>query len=81
MGQVTEFSQEAEPSQISCPANWDRTSAKVSPWRVAAAATALSSWSAPYVPREPRTWLGRRGNRQRAAIRAEFAARGYTLPE
>lgn len=34
-----------------------------------------------YVPREPRTRLGRRGNRQRAAIRAEFAARGYTLPE
>jgi hypothetical protein len=34
-----------------------------------------------YVPREPRTWLGRYTNRQRQIIRAEFAARGYDLPE
>lgn len=34
-----------------------------------------------YVPREPRTWLGRYTNRQRTAIRAEFAARGYQLPD
>jgi hypothetical protein len=34
-----------------------------------------------YVAREPRTWLGRCTNRQRAAIRAEFAARGHQLPE
>jgi hypothetical protein len=33
------------------------------------------------VAREPRTWLGRYTNRQRAAIRAEFAARGYQLPD
>jgi hypothetical protein len=34
-----------------------------------------------YIPRAPRTWFGRRANRQREAIRAEFAARGYSLPE
>jgi hypothetical protein len=34
-----------------------------------------------YVPREPRTWFGRYINRQRATIRAEFAARGYQLPD
>jgi hypothetical protein len=34
-----------------------------------------------YVPRQPRTWFGRRAERQRAAIRAEFAARGYSLSE
>jgi hypothetical protein len=33
-----------------------------------------------YIPREPRTWLGRHVNRQRDLIRAEFAARGYSLP-
>ncbi len=33
-----------------------------------------------YVPREPRTWLGRYTNRQRETIRAEFAARGHELP-
>ena len=34
-----------------------------------------------YVPREPRTWLGRYTSRQRQTIRAEFAARGYELPD
>ena len=34
-----------------------------------------------YVPREPRTWLGRYTNRQRVTIRAEFAARGHELPD
>jgi hypothetical protein len=34
-----------------------------------------------YIPSEPRTWIGRRGNRQREIIRAEFAARGYSLPD
>jgi len=34
-----------------------------------------------YVPRAPRTWHGRHGHAQRAVILAEFAARGYPLPE
>ena len=34
-----------------------------------------------YVPRAPRTWLGRYTNRQRETIRAEFAARGHELPD
>ena len=34
-----------------------------------------------YVARAPRTWFGRYINRQRATIRAEFATRGYQLPE
>ena len=33
-----------------------------------------------YVPAEPRTWFGRYVNRQREMIRAEFAARGHSLP-
>jgi hypothetical protein len=32
-------------------------------------------------PREARTWIGRRADRQRETIREEFAARGYPLPE
>jgi hypothetical protein len=31
--------------------------------------------------RQPRTWIGRRADRQREIIREEFAARGYPLPE
>ena len=34
-----------------------------------------------YIPRQPRTWLGRYAGRQREIIRAEFAARGYPLPD
>jgi hypothetical protein len=34
-----------------------------------------------YVPREPRTRLGRYTRRQRQTIRTEFAARGYELPD
>jgi hypothetical protein len=34
-----------------------------------------------YVPREPRTWVGRYASRQRDIIRAEFADRGYALPD
>jgi len=32
-------------------------------------------------PRKPRTWAGRRAERQREIIREEFAARGYPLPD
>jgi hypothetical protein len=32
-------------------------------------------------PRKPRTWIGRRADRQREIIREEFAVRGYPLPE
>lgn len=32
-------------------------------------------------PRQPRTWIGRRADRQREIIREEFAARGHPLPE
>lgn len=32
-------------------------------------------------PRRPRTWIGRRADRQREILREEFAARGYPLPE
>jgi hypothetical protein len=32
-------------------------------------------------PRQPRTWIRRRADRQREIIREEFAARGYPLPE
>jgi hypothetical protein len=32
-------------------------------------------------PPRPRPWFGRRANQQRETIRAEFAARGYSLPE
>jgi hypothetical protein len=34
-----------------------------------------------YVPREPRTRLGRYTRRQRQTIRTGFAARGYELPD
>jgi hypothetical protein len=29
----------------------------------------------------PRTWIGRRADRQRKIIREEFAARGHPLPD
>lgn len=32
-------------------------------------------------PRRPRTWIGRRADRQGEIIREEFAARGYPLPD
>jgi len=36
----------------------------------------LLAWRA----RKPRTWVGRRKERQREIIREQFAARGYPLP-